>query len=105
MNIYVRLMGEHIEIAFRDHFQRKCQFLCLLLLLLLQFLMQIDERRRINGIPAVEVVCIDLRQAAVDNRLVHGFELARTAHDLFDKGQHELALCNQRVRRIAVAQR
>ena len=67
--------------------------------------MQIDERRRINGITAVEVVRIDLRQAAVDNRLVHGFELACTAHDLFDKGQHELALCNQRVRRIAVAQR
>ena len=105
MHVHVGLVRKHIEVALRHHLQSERQFLRLRFTLPLQFGVQIHQRRRLDGVVARKIFAVNAGQAAVDDGLIHGTQLTRTAHELLEERQHEFTLCNQRVFAVAVPQR
>ena len=90
-------MVEHPQRTIDVDFQCRGDTLRLPLLLLTQTVVQITKRRHILRLRVVQILLIDQRQAAVNDRLFFRLHAIPCAHDKFAQGKNEVRFHAQRV--------
>ena len=97
IQFHIRLMVEHTQRTIDVDFQCCGDTLCLPFLLLPQAVVQITERRHIFRLRVVQILLIDQRQAAVNDRLFFRLHAIPCAHNQFAQGKNKVRFHAQRV--------
>ena len=97
-------MVEHTQRTIDVDFQCRGDTLRLPLLLLPQAVVQITERRHILRLRIVQILLIDQRQAAVNDRFLFRLHAIPCAHDKLTQGKDEIRLHAQRVIIVRIVQ-
>ena len=97
IQFHIRLMVEHTQRTIDVDFQCRGDTLRLPLFLLPQTVVQITERRHILRLRIVQILLIDQRQAAVNDRLLFRLHAIPCAHDQFTQGKNKVRFHAQRV--------
>ena len=90
-------MVEHTQRTIDVDFQRCGDTLRLPLFLLPQAVVQITERWHIFRLRVIQILLVDQRQAAVNDRLFFRLHAIPCAHDKFAQGKNEVRFHAQRV--------
>ena len=97
IQFHIRLMVEHTQRTIDVDFQCRGDTLRLPLFLLPQAVVQITERRHILRLWIVQILLIDQRQAAVNDRLLFRLHAIPCAHDKFAQGKNKVRFHAQRI--------
>ena len=97
-------MVEHTQRTIDVDFQCRGDTLRLPFLLLPQAVVQITERRHILRLRIIQILLIDQRQAAVNDRLLFRLHAIPCAHDKFAQGKNKVRFHAQRVIIVRIVQ-
>ena len=97
IQFHIRLMVEHPQRTIDVDFQCRGDTLRLPLFLLPQTVVQITKRRHILRLRVIQILLIDQRQAAVNDRLFFRLHAIPCAHNQFAQGKNKVRFHAQRV--------
>ena len=97
-------MVEHSQRTIDVDFQRCGDTLRLPLFLLPQAVVQITKRRHILRLRVIQILLVDQRQAAVNDRLFFRLHTIPCAHDKFAQGKNKVRFHAQRVIIVRIVQ-
>ena len=97
VNIYIGLVVKDIKRAGDVNFQRRCDVLRFLLILLPQFFVEITEDGHILRARVTQIIPIHQPHTAVDDGFLHRHEAVLAAHDQLAQAENEVGFQAQRV--------
>ena len=104
IQFHIGLMVEHTQRTIDVDFQCRGNTLRLPFLLLPQAIIQIPQRRHIFRLWIIQILLIDQRQAAVNDRLFFRLHAIPCAHNQFAQGKNKVRFHAQRVIIVRIVQ-